>query len=74
MALQLFQVTAVGGDMDEAQWMQYEVRLALLGWSPTVTGWTFGPIRLDLPSGVLRDDDGPVFYTTDRFFVFVSPS
>lgn len=65
-----FQVTCVGGDMAEAQWMQHKTREALLDWVPQVAGVTATPIELDDGSGVLRDDDrpgDPVFYTTDRF-------
>jgi hypothetical protein len=71
---QIFQVTAVGADMEEAQWMQHKVRQALLGFTPTVTGWATGPISAEQPRGVTRDDDGPVFITTDDFRIFVSPS
>jgi hypothetical protein len=69
---QLFQVTCVGASMDVAQELQFDVRTALLGHQPVVSGWDTGPIELDFGSGVLRDDDGPVFYSTDRFLVYVS--
>jgi hypothetical protein len=62
---QLFQVTCVGKTMEEAEWMQHEARTALVGFTPAVDDAT--PIELDLGSGVRRDDDGPVFFTTDRF-------
>jgi hypothetical protein len=62
-----FQVTCVGKTMDEAQHLQAAVQTALMGWAPTVGD----PILLEFPSGVFRDDDGPVFYTTDRFRTFV---
>lgn len=68
----LFQVTCVGVTMDAAQELQYDVRTALLGHEPVVTGWDTGPVELDSGSGVFRDDDGPVFFTTDRFLVYVS--
>jgi hypothetical protein len=68
---QLFQVTCVGDTTDEAQAMQKEVREALLDWAPTVVGFECDRIDLDLGSGLLRDDDGPVFYTTDRFNLYV---
>jgi hypothetical protein len=68
----LFQVTCVGATMDAAQELQFDVRTALLGHQPVVAGWDTGPVELDLGSGVLRDDDGPVFFTTDRFLVYVS--
>jgi hypothetical protein len=68
---QLFQVTCVGDTMDEAQWMQRAVRAGLLGWTPTVAGWSPNRVELDLGSGVVRDDDGVVFYTTDRFSIYM---
>jgi len=70
IAVQTFQVTCVGDTMAEAQWMQAKAREALLGVTPAFTGAT--PIELQLGSGVLRDDDGVVFYTTDRFTIYVS--
>lgn len=70
VSVQLFQVTCVGDTMDEAQWMQAQVRTALLGVIPAFSGAT--PIELDNGSGVTRDDDGVVFYTTDRFRIYVS--
>jgi len=74
ISLQLFQVTCVGDTMEEAQWMQQKTRLALLGWVPSVTGWVPNRVELDQGSGVIRDDDGPVvFYTTDRFSLYVDP-
>lgn len=68
---QLFQVTCVGKTMDEAQELQSDVRAALLGFAPTVAGRSPNRIELDLGSGVRRDDDGPVFYTTDRYNLYV---
>lgn len=71
ISLQLFQVSCVGATMDEAQAMQTKVRAALLGWAPTVAGFTPNRIELDLGSGVRRDDKGVVFITTDRFSMYV---
>jgi hypothetical protein len=67
---QTFQVTAVGDSMEEAGWMQEKARGVLVGWTPSITGAT--PIHLDFGSGVFRDPDGPVFYTTDRFRIALS--
>jgi hypothetical protein len=50
--------------------MQAKSREALLGVIPAFAGAT--PIELALGSGVLRDPDGVVFYTTDRFTIYVS--
>jgi hypothetical protein len=72
MAAQLFQVTAVGDTMEEAQWMQHKAREALLGWAPTVAGTSVARILLDMGSGVSRDPDGPTFFTTDRFQAITS--
>jgi hypothetical protein len=69
-----FIVHCVGKTMDEAQELQFGVRSALQGHSPAVAGWVTGPIELDFGSGIARDDDGtsPVFYSTDRFRVYIS--
>jgi hypothetical protein len=73
---QTFQVTCVGkgtttgeDGMEEAQWAQHKARGVLVGWTPGITGAS--PIQLDFGSGVFRDPDGPVFYTTDRYRVFI---
>lgn len=73
VARQLFQITYVGGDMDEAQWMQEQTRNALLGWQPSVNGWDIGPVEIDVAnlSGA-TDFDGPVFTLADRFSIYVS--
>lgn len=71
-----FQVTGIGADLDEAQWMQNKIREAMLGWTPTVSGLSLSPVELTQGSGVLRDDDvkEPLFYSTDRFRVHSAPS
>jgi hypothetical protein len=73
VARQLFQITFVGADMDEAQWLQEKTRTALLGWQPSVSGWDIGPVEMDSPnlSGG-TDFDGPVFTIADRFSIYVS--
>jgi hypothetical protein len=66
-----FQVTSVGDDLDEAQWMQYKVRQALIGWTPSITGAT--PIELDKGNlFTFTDLDGPVTSTTDRYRIALS--
>lgn len=64
-----FQVTCVGVSRREAQWMQKEVRDALLGWTPTVAGFGTFPVHLLSGSGVARDTavSPPLFITSDRF-------
>lgn len=64
-----FQVTCVGRDMDQAQWMQQKVRAALLGWTPTVSGLATHAVLLLDGSGIERDTDfNPYrFYSSDRF-------
>jgi hypothetical protein len=74
IVIQTFQVTCVGDSMMEAQWMQHKARGVLIGHRPSVSGWKTESITLDFGSGVFRDPDGPVFYTTDRFAVFTTPS
>jgi hypothetical protein len=68
---QLFQVTSVGDDLDEAQWMQFEVRQALLGWTPGVAGAT--RIQMDQPDLSLGTDlEGPVTAVADRYSISLS--
>jgi hypothetical protein len=71
-----FQVTCIGGSAAHAQAMQHAARSALVGWSPTVTGFGTSRVRLVAGSGISRDDDvqPPAFYSTDRFDTFASPS
>lgn len=73
VATQMFQVTYVGDDMTEAQWMQEKARGVLLGWAPTVSGWSPGPVEMDLPNVIGQTDfDGPVFTLADRYSIYVS--
>lgn len=64
-----FQVTSVGDNREQAQWMQKKVRDALLGWRPTITGYAAGPIEGLLAGRVFRDPDvqPPLFSAVDRF-------
>lgn len=68
-----FIVFYVGDDSDEAQWMQQKARAALLGWRPTLTGFSPGPVELDLENVIDGPDlDGPVHEIADRYFLFLS--
>lgn len=69
-----FQVTCVAKGAQGAQWMQREVREALHGHIPVVTGVGTTPIHLADGSGILRDDgvSPPLFYSTDRFTALTS--
>lgn len=73
-AMRHFQVTVVGGTRQSCEEGQMDVREVLMGWSPSVAGLSCGKVELDDPTGVDRDDDAtpPVFFTTDRFRLFVS--
>ncbi|MFP4074049.1 MAG: hypothetical protein ACLFVZ_08415 [Actinomycetota bacterium] len=67
-----FQVFYVGDDVDEAQQLQTDCQSALLGWAPTVDGFTPGPIELDqgdLIDG--PDHDGPTYEIADRYLIAV---
>lgn len=67
-----FQVTCVGRDMTQAQWMQQKVRAGLLGHVPTVSGLRTTAIRLLDGSGIERDTDFTPhrFYSTDRYEMY----
>lgn len=68
-----FHVVYIGADKDEAQWMQEQSQKALLGWAPTVTGFSPGKIELDQENLFGRSDmDGPTYEIADRYLVYVS--
>lgn len=71
-----FQVTANGSDMNEALWMQGRCRTALLGWTPSVAGYSCGRVELAEGSGGLPDRalGEQLDFTTDRFRLFTSPT
>lgn len=69
-----WQVTAVGEGLLQAGWMQHKVRLALVGWTPTITGVGTYPVHLAQGSGIPREDpvQPPLFFSTDRFSALTS--
>lgn len=69
-----FQVSGWGDTPDQAEWMIKEVRDALLGWTPTVSGRSLNPIEKIGGAGTIRDDSiqPPLFQAIDEFSVFVS--
>jgi hypothetical protein len=70
--IQTFQVFYVGDTMDEAQQLQEDCQTALLGWAPTVAGFTPGPIEFDLADIIHGPDlDGPTYEIADRYLIAV---
>lgn len=69
-----YQIQVVGGNRISAEAGQEIVRAQLMGWRPSVSGISCGPVELEDPSGVDRDDDEtpPLFYSTDRYRLWVS--
>ncbi len=67
-----FYVRCIGDTLDEAQWMQGKARGVLVGWTPTVTGLTTFPIRLDQAIGRGRDPQGTAITELDRYEIFTS--
>lgn len=67
-----WQVTSVGKDPDEAQWLQQKVRSALLGFSPSVSGVSCERIERDGGDGVRREDQAQParFRAVDTFICF----
>lgn len=67
-----FQVTSVGSTRKQATWMQAEARSALLGWSPSVSGVSFGQMERSGGQGTRRDDgtQPALFFAVDQFRVF----
>ena len=72
------QIMCVGASGNETEWMQHEVRSALSGWSPTITGLSAGRMELAQGSGVRRDppdvEGSRLFTSADIFRVFTSPT
>ena len=69
-----FQVSCVGDTAEQAEWMVNQVRTALLGWTPTVSGRSFNPVEKSGQLGTTRDDSvqPPVFTAADTYTVFTS--
>lgn len=69
-----FQVRSVGDTAEQAEWMLNQVRTAILGWTPTVSGRSLGPVAKSGQLGTTRDDSTqpPVFTASDTFIVFAS--
>jgi hypothetical protein len=69
-----WQVTSVGGTAEQAEWMQHQVRSALLGWEPTVAGVSFGKVERSGGQGTRRDDgtQPAQFFAVDTFTVFAN--
>jgi hypothetical protein len=61
-----FQTTAVGGDVQQAQWVAEHVDVALLGQRPVIAGKSTGLVRKEYTQPARRDDDvEDVFYAVD---------
>ena len=69
VAWPVFQVTSVGDTREQAQWMQKQVRDALIGWKPSVEGYAADPVESLLSGRIFRDAEVPpaVFSAVDRF-------
>ena len=69
-----FQVSSVGDTAEQAEWMQNQVRSALLGWTPSVSGRSLNPVEKAGSQGTVRSDNvqPPVFTAIDTFTVFTS--
>jgi hypothetical protein len=64
-----WQVTSVGSTAEQAEWMQHEVRKALLGWTPSGAS----PVMRSGGQGTRRDDgtQPAQFFAVDHFTSFV---
>jgi len=69
-----FVVHVYGGTRQQAQWGQYEVRQALVGWRPAIIGCTCSRVELSQGAGIDRDDTlrPPLYWCDDEFRLFVS--
>lgn len=65
-----WQVTSVGSDRRQAEWVAVKCRDALLDEPLAVDGWHTTPITHESSSVIRRDDDlpgPPVFYAVDTY-------
>lgn len=69
-----WQVTSRGSTAEQAEWMQKQVRDALLAWQPSVSGVSFGFVQKSGGDGTRRDDgtQPATFQAVDRFTVFAN--
>ena len=70
----MWRVRSVGSTQEQCLWAQQKARSVLLGWQPTVTGFSPGFVEKSGGFGVFRDDDvqPPIFDVVDEFVCFVS--
>lgn len=70
----VWRVRSVGSTQEQCLWAQQKARSVLLGWQPTVSGFSCGFVEKDGGFGVFRDDDiqPPVFDVVDEYVCFVS--
>lgn len=71
-----YQVTSVGRDRTQAQWLQDKLRAALLGTYLTVAGRRVGPVRLDDEQPAQLDTGVTPYrtYAVDRFRIYSTSS
>ena len=70
-----FQITSVGDTRQSAQFMANHAAATIVGWSPTVAGYSFGPISREAGADAPRRDESSestLFYQVDRYSVFVN--
>lgn len=65
-----WQVTSVGEDRRQAEWVAVRCRDALLDQPLTVAGWELTPVTHESSSVIRRDDDlpgDPLFFAVDTY-------
>ena len=72
------QLTVVSTRRDQCQWLQNLTRSTLLAQTLTFPSYSLFRVRLEVPSGVQREDklgesEGRRFYSTDVFHLTVVP-
>ncbi len=76
-AAALYQLTSVGHDRKQAEWVADKARQVLLAATLTLTGGRkVLRVGVDMLGGVIRDDDvaPPIWYSPDRYRIFTTPS
>ncbi len=72
----VYQLTSVGADRRQCEWVADKARETILAAAPTLTNRKVTYIDVDMLGGVQRDDDvqPPTFYCPERYRIRTTPT
>lgn len=70
----VYQLTSVGGNEEQCEWVADEARVAMLAARPAGDDWKVAHVVLDVLGGAVREDDvqPSVWYSPERYRVAVT--